>query len=86
MTRLDFTEYTINNNEEYYDFGEQEICSQFGCGKKLRPEEKLYGDKCISCNGRNKNTVDRVMESKTPAVNTGANIKLSVFKALSEWD
>lgn len=38
-------------DEKHFDFGEQEICKQFGCGKKLKAQEKLYGDKCVGCSG-----------------------------------
>lgn len=49
--RYEFLAEVINNNEEYFDFGEQEICKQFGCGKKLTAQEKLYGDKCVNHGG-----------------------------------
>lgn len=26
---------------------EPEICKQFGCGRKLSPQEMLFGNKCI---------------------------------------
>lgn len=51
IDRYQFLAEVINNDEEYFDFGEQEICRQFGCGKKLTREEKLFGDKCIAHNG-----------------------------------
>lgn len=71
INRLDFLEDAKINTEQFFDFGEQEICRQFGCGKKLSRQEKLFGDKCVEhC------------KSKTPEI--GGIIKSSVFLRLRQ--
>lgn len=34
-------------NEKHYDYGEEKICKEFGCGRKLTLRESLFGDRCI---------------------------------------
>lgn len=39
--------------------GEEEVCSHFGCGKKLTLHERLYGSKCTTHNGEQNILVER---------------------------
>lgn len=43
-----------------YTKDEETVCKRFGCGKKLTPEEKLYGTLCISCQRINHKPIDIV--------------------------
>lgn len=46
-------------NENHYDHGEEKICKEFGCGRKLTLRESLFGDRCIKHSYENKsNPVD----------------------------
>lgn len=40
-----FTDAIVDAQSEYKQ-GEDNICKEFGCGKKLSLWEDLYGDKC----------------------------------------
>lgn len=46
------------------DNTEPYICSVFGCGHQLRPEERLYGNKCIQCQGVVKTDINHYIKIK----------------------
>lgn len=38
---------TYINEEKFFDHGQDNICSVFGCGRKLSLQESLFGTRCI---------------------------------------
>lgn len=40
--------YEYYGEAQEYDPPEYHVCRHFGCGRKLSPQEMLFGDKCQS--------------------------------------